>query len=138
MQKQRAAVFLFFVSVLAPTLQGCAVKRWLFEPRPSYVIVPQPTPESPPPQSAVSAPNDAPDSLQWDFARRADQEQTAEPPQAEQPMAKATPPLSSPSAPPSQAGSTGPRDWVPGLSDGKGESEDNPQYVTEADLLRVG
>jgi hypothetical protein len=137
MQKQRAAVFLFFVSVLALTLQGCAVKRWLFGPRPSYVIVPQPTPESPPSESAVSAPSDTPDPLQWDFARRADQEKTAEPPQAEQPMAKATPPLSSPSASPSQAGSTGPRNWVPGLSDGKGESEDNPQYVTEADLLKV-
>src|SRR5215471_5401184 len=93
MQKQRAAVFLFFVSVLALTLQGCAVKRWLFEPRSGYIIIPpEPMPESPPAPAAASAPSDAPVPLQWDFAQRADQEKTAEPPQVAPQTATATSP----------------------------------------------
>ncbi|MBI3799708.1 MAG: hypothetical protein HY268_22390 [Deltaproteobacteria bacterium] len=138
MQKQRAAVFLFFVSVSALTLQGCAVKRWLFGPRSTPSVIPQPMSESLPSPSAPSAAlSDSSAPLQWDFAQRADQKQTAEPPQVARQTPQATSPLPPPSAPPVQAGSTGLRNGIPGLSDGKGESEDNPQYVTEADLLKV-
>src|SRR5215813_14008255 len=51
--------------------------------------------------------------------------------------AEVTPPAPPPPAAPARDGSSGPRDWIPGLSDGKDGSEDNPQYVTEADLLKV-
>ena len=136
MRKQRARVFLFFISVFALTLQGCAVKRWFFGPSVTPTATPEPVTESPPsPSSAATGDPSAP--LRWDFARRADQEKTAERSETVPQTAKATPPAPSPPAAPARDGSSGPRNWIPGLSDGKDESADNPQYVTEADLLKV-
>ena len=138
MQKQRALVSLFFVLILALTLQGCAVKRWFFGPRAAPGAIPELAAKalqaSP---SAPAAASDSPASLQWDFAQRADAEKTPEPPQAPSQTARATPPAPKPPTPPARAGSSGPRSWIPGLTDGKDESESNPQYVTEADLLKV-
>jgi hypothetical protein len=83
MLKSRAAVFLVFILPLALTLQGCAVKRWLFGP-------------SQPPS----------------VSRR-------------------------PGSFPTGSSVDGLASTVPGLSDGNGDSAINPQYVTEADLLKV-
>jgi len=138
MQKQRAPVSLFFVPILALTLQGCAVKRWFFGPRPAPGAIPELAAKAP--QASPSAPiaaSDSPASLQWDFAQRTGVEKTPEPPQPPPQTARATPPAPTPPAPPVRAGSSGPRSWIPGLTDGKDESESNPQYVTEADLLKV-
>ncbi len=138
MQKQRAPVSLFFVPILALTLQGCAVKRWFFGPRAAPGAIPEPAAKalqaSP---SAPAAASDSPASLQWDFAQRTGAEKTPEPPQAPSQTARATLLASKPPTPPARAGSSGPRSWIPGLTDGKDESESNPQYVTEADLLKV-
>ena len=138
MRKHRARVFLFFVSVFALTLQGCAVKRWLLGPSSTPSATPEPVTESPPSLSSASAPpGDSSAPLHWDFAQRADQEKTAEQSQAPMQTAKVTPPAPSPPVAPARTGSSGPRNWIPGLNDGKEGSEDNPQYVTEADLLKV-
>src|SRR5438309_5077003 len=138
MRKQRARVFLFVVSVFALTLQGCAVKRWLSGPSSTSSATPEPVTGSPPSLSSASAPpGDSPAPLDWDFAQRADREKTAERSQVPPQTAKVTPPAPPPPVAPARAGSSGPRNWIPGLSDGKKESEDNPQYVTEADLLKV-
>jgi hypothetical protein len=138
MRKSRAELFLFFVSVFALTLQGCAVKRWLFGPPATPRVIPEPVAEGPQPlPSASAATSDSPASLEWDFAQRTGEGETPEPSQIPSQTAKAAPPALTPPAPPVRAGSSGPRNWIPGLTDGKGESEENPQYVTEADLLKV-
>jgi hypothetical protein len=138
MPKQRALVSLFFVLLLALTLQGCTVKRWFFGPHPTPDAIPEPAAKAP--QASPSAPptaSDSPASLQWDFAQRMGAGKTLEPPQPLPQTARATPPAPPSPAPPARAGSSGPRSWIPGLTDGKDESESNPQYVTEADLLKV-
>ncbi len=138
MPKQRALVSLFFVLLLALTLQGCTVKRWFFGPHPTPDAIPEPAAKAP--QASPSVPpaaSDSPASLQWDFAQRTGAGKTLEPPQPPPQMARVTPPAPPPPAPPARAGSSGPRGWIPGLTDGKDESESNPQYVTEADLLKV-
>ena len=138
MRKPRAEVFLFFVSVFALTLQGCAVKRWLFGPPSTPRIIPEPVAggqQSPPADSAATS--DSPASLQWDFDQRTGEDKIPEPSQVPLQTAKATPPALSPPAPTVRAGSSSSRNWIPGLTNGKGESEENPQYVTEADLLKV-
>ncbi len=138
MWKPRAEIFLFFVSVFALTLQGCAVKRWLFGPPATPRAIPEPVAEgSQPLPSASAATSDSLASLEWDFDQRTGEEKTPEPSQVPSQTAKAAPPALTPPAPPVRAGSSGPRNWIPGLTDGKGESEENPQYVTEADLLKV-
>lgn len=138
MRKPRAEVFLFFVSVFALTLQGCGVKRWLFGPPATPRVTPEPVVEGPqPPPSTSAATSDSPASLEWDFSQRTGEGKTPEPSQIPSQTVKAAPPALTPPAPPVRAGSSGPRNWIPGLTDGKGESEENPQYVTEADLLKV-
>jgi len=87
MLKLRAAVFLVLILPLALTLQGCAVKRWLFGP------------SKPPSASLNREPGSFPTG--------------------------------------SSVTSDGLAGAISGLSDGKGDTAVNPQYVTEADLLKV-
>src|SRR5437762_4256203 len=120
-----APVSLLPVLSLALVLPGCSLlSKLVAEDQPATSAAPAAMTDS-------SSP-----SLQWDFAKRADEEKTSQAAQETQQPAKAAPPqeLPSPSVP---ARSSGWRGWIPGFSNGKNETDGNPQYVTEADLLKV-
>jgi hypothetical protein len=129
-QKQMTAIFpLLSFSVLL-FLPGCALKRWIFGPsqeaaRPSTT---EQVPVQPPPGS--SGPPST--SLQWDFSQRSGQEQNA--PSEPTPPQEAKAESPSPSTPPTPSRQ---QSLIPGLSDDKAETNGNPQYVTETDLLKV-
>src|SRR5215831_10565666 len=48
-----------------------------------------------------------------------------------------TPAIETPSAPPSAPTATTKESWLPSFSLHKAESDENPQYVTEEDLLKI-
>ncbi|MBI3301916.1 MAG: hypothetical protein HYZ72_07550 [Deltaproteobacteria bacterium] len=133
MRRQVAPISLLVV-FLALVLPGCAIRRWFAsasatEAAPKAVMLP-------PASSASSATPGSSPPLQWDFAQRTAAEKATAPTPAPLQTARATP-VTAPPAPLVRPGSSGRRSLIPGLSDGKGDSDGNPQYVTEEDLLRV-
>ena len=120
-----APVSLLPVLSLALVLPGCSLlSKLVAEDQPATSAAPAAMTDS-------SSP-----SLQWDFAKRADEEKTSQAAQeTQQPVAAA--PAQEPPSSSVPARSSGWRGWIPGFSDGKNETDGNPQYVTEADLLKV-
>src|SRR5207247_10870940 len=52
-------------------------------------------------------------------------------------LVAAAPPAQEPPSSSVPARSSGWGSWIPGFSNGKNDTDGNPQYVTEADLLKV-
>lgn len=133
MRRQGAPISLLCVSLVF-VLSGCAVRRWV-----SGAPSPQDAPRAAMLPSTLPAAAAAPDlslPLQWDFAQRSAEEKTLTSSQSPQQTAKAPSTPASP-PPPVRAGSSRLRSLIPGFATGKNETDGNPQYVTEEDLLKV-
>jgi hypothetical protein len=136
MRTQRAPVLL--LASFALVLPGCAVKRWLFGPPSPQSEAPKAVESPSPAPPAAAAETIPPPPLQWDFSQHPGEGHAAEPPETPPPanqIAKEAPASLPP--PPVQERSPGLQGLIPGFVNGHSETEGNPQYVTEEDLLKV-
>lgn len=157
------AVPMFLLSLSLLLVSGCSAKRFVpwsssseiqEQATTSAALAPVEIPPAPQPETSP-APSDASEALKWDFSQRSDQERVASPSPSESappPPTTSTSPAVTPSASPpvlsspqaalpqSESGSSRLRDWIPGLRSSpttKSAEDNNPQYVTEEDLLKV-